>query len=620
MAEGLLTDDQRIDELLSRLSLEQKVGQVTMAERQWVTPADARRYGLGSVLSGGGSHPGDNSPADWVRMNGAFWDAMMDGADAPGIPILFGIDAVHGHNNVRGATVFPHNIGLGAAGSAELIGRIATITAREILATGVEWNFAPTLAVVQNPQWGRTYESFGSDPDRAAAFGKAYIEALQNEGVMGCVKHWVGDGGTRHGIDQGDTAVSWEELEQVHIAPYLPALAAGALSVMVSFNSWNGGKCHGSEFLVTTLLKERLGFDGIVVSDWDGIDYLSSDFDSAVMMAVNAGLDMFMVPERWPTFIETLTRQVERGNVSQARLDDAVRRVLRGKAALGLLDGVRPSERPDSNSRDFGSTGHRAVAREAVARSLVLLKNDNELLPLSPSQSVLVAGRSAHNLGHQCGGWTVSWQGDPGNDAVVGTTIFDAINASAAKVQLSVELDGAEADPELHDVAVVVVGETPYAEGFGDVRSTDDVIVQAGSMIDGLMKPLEPYGRSLRLRDLHPEDLATIERIKAAGVPVVTVLVSGRPLIVNDELDASDSFVAAWLPGSEGDGVADGLFGRQAFGGRLPMPWPDRIDPLSPDSTYVARFEEGYGLSLGHSGGDSVDSDRGLDYKSQVRK
>ena len=578
--------------LLEKMSLRQKIGQMTMAERLAAEPADVRRHGLGAILSGGGSHPGDNAPADWVRMNDAYWQAAAGEPDSPGIPILYGCDAVHGHNNVRGATIFPHNVGFGAAGNARLAGEAARVTAREMLDSGLDWNFAPTLAVVQDCRWGRTYESYGNDPQQVASYGRHYVEALQAEGIVGCVKHWAGDGGTRHGMDQGETTLAWEELERTHVAPYYPALEAGVMSLMVSFNSWNGEKCHGHRFLVTGLLKERLGFEGLVLSDWDGVNYLDEDYGTAVRRSVNAGLDMFMVPERWREFIDTLEAQVREGHVSGARIDDAVRRILRTKLRYGLFDMPRPSLRPGAGSGCTGSAAHREVARRAVRESLVLLKNEQGLLPLGPRQRILVAGRSAHDLGHQCGGWTRSWQGETGNDTVDGTSIWEGIRALAPHARLSAGGNGEDADPREHDAAVVVIGEKPYAEGHGDIRSGDHVVVEAGSTVNGLMNPLKPYARSLVLAETHPEDLACIRRIAERGVPVVVVLVSGRPLVIGSELAASAAFVAAWLPGTEGGGVADVLLGRADFRGRLPLPWPAATDPHGIPSLFPA----GYGL------------------------
>ena len=598
-----------VNGLLNRMTLQQKIGQMTMAERLTATPSDVKEYGLGAVLSGGGSHPGANAPEDWAQMNDAFWEAAVGDGAGLGIPILFGCDAVHGHNNVRGATIFPHNIGLGAAGDAQLVAEAARVTAREMLDCGLDWNFAPTLAVVQNCQWGRTYESFGNDPQRAAAFGRHYISALQQEGILGCAKHWVGDGGTTHGIDQGETTLAWEQLQATHMAPYRPAIDAGVMSVMVSFNSWNGDKCHGHRFLVTQTLKQALGFGGIVVSDWDGINYLHEDYRTAIRLSVNAGLDMFMVPERWREFIAGLEAEVRQGHVSSTRIDDAVRRILGAKLRCGLLDGPKPSQRPGAGTGCTGSPAHRQVARQAVRRSLVLLKNEQGVLPLQAGQRILVAGKNAHNLGRQCGGWTLSWQGETGNGAIVGTTIWEGIRALAPNAQLSLDGRGEEADRKRHDVALVVIGETSYAEGFGDIRAGDDLIVEAGSMVNGLMNPLTPYAQSLELADIHPEDLACIRRIAARGVPVVAVLVSGRPLVVNREMAASSAFVAAWLPGAEGRGVAEVLLGQADFAGRLPLPWPRDAQNAKDDPLFPA----GYGLKFTQN---VFDNAVGINYKN----
>ena len=587
---------------LGHMSLRQKIGQMTMAERLSAAPRDVKEYALGAVLAGGGSHPGGNSPRDWLEMNDRYWQAAVADEDALGVPILFGIDAVHGHNNVHGATIFPHNIGIGAAGDLELAALAARVTARELLATGLEWNFAPTLAVVGNSQWGRTYESFGADPKRVAEFGAQYVRALQSEGAMACVKHWAGDGGTQHGMDQGETTLNWEAFEATHVAPYYPALEAGAMSLMVSFNSWNGEKCHGNRFLVTEVLKERLGFEGIVVSDWDGVKYLDEDYGAAARKSVNAGLDMFMVPQDWRDFIETLVAQVEGGRVAMERIDDAVRRILRAKLRYGLFDAPRPAERTAAGAASFGSAAHRKVAKRAARQSLVLLKNDQAALPLAPGRRILVAGKNAHDLGHQCGGWTLSWQGESGNDAVRGTTIWEGIRAIAPNAELSADSSGADADPARHDVAIVVIGEKPYAEGFGDIRAGDAVIAETGSAVEGIVNPLGPYGQSLEHRLTHPEDLACIQRIAGKGIPVVTLLIAGRPLVVNAELAASAAFVAGWLPGSEGDGVAEVLFGRYGFTGRLPMPWPRCADAAT---AAPPLFPLGYGLHAPGSAGVS---------------
>jgi beta-glucosidase len=597
--------EKNVEDLLGRMTLAQKIGQMVQTERMAIEPDEVKAFHIGSILSGGGSCPGDNQVSDWVDMNDAYWMASMEADEEHlAIPILYGVDAIHGHNNVSGATIFPHNIGLGAARDPQLLKSIAQVTAKEILATGVDWTFAPTLAVARNNQWGRTYESYSEDPEIVFSYSGAFVDGLQadlgNDAVVACVKHWVGDGGTTEGIDQGDTRISESELERLHIKPYYPAIDNGVLTVMASFNSWNGDKCHGHKYLLSYVLKERMGFTGFIISDWDGIDYLSESYFEAVAHGTNAGIDMFMVSEHWRPFIDHLTHHVVQGTVPMSRIDDAVRRILRVKFAFGLFDKPRPSERPWSNDASYGSEAHREVAREAVRKSLVLLKNEDQVLPLAKDQRILVAGKNADNVGHQCGGFTVAWQGTSGNEFVVGgTSIWQGIQEMAPNAALSMSDKGEDADPSLHDVAVVVIGEKPYAEGMGDIRTGDDVIVQAGSQIKGLLKVLEPYGDSLVLANLHPEDLETITNITSRGVPVVTVMLSGRPLVTNHEIDASSAFVAAWLPGSEGQGVADVLFGETDFTGKLSFSWPKNDDktPNIGDRDYDPLFPYGHGLS-----------------------
>lgn len=595
----------KVEALLARMGLEQKIGQMIQTERMAVSPEEVKAFHLGSVLSGGGSAPGENRPADWVAMNDAYWAASTDEDEEHlPIPILYGVDAIHGHNNVRGATVFPHNIGLGAANDPDLIERIAAVTAREILATGVEWTFAPTLAVTRNHHWGRTYESFSEDPEIVAAYADRFVRGLQNDlgtdSVIACAKHWVGDGGTTHGIDQGETTLTLSELKSTHVAPYYRAIDAGVLTIMASFNSWNGDKCHGNKFLLTDLLKNKMGFNGFVISDWDGIDYLADDYREAVALCTNAGIDMFMVSEKWRSFIDHMRALVQDGTVPIERIDDAVRRILSVKIAYGLFDRPRPAERYWSIHDSFGSADHRAVAREAVRRSLVLLKNEDNLLPLDRNARILVTGKNAHNRGHQCGGFTVAWQGASGNDFIEGgTSVWEGIQELAPKAVLSEGGNGSDADPEHHDVAIVVIGETPYAEGMGDIRSGDHVIVEAGSQINGSLKVLEAYGNTLELASLHPEDLCTIENVAKKGIPVVAILISGRPLVVNKELALSSAFVAAWLPGSEGQGVADVIFGDYDFSGKLSFSWPASHDKgfNKGDEPYEPLFVCGFGLT-----------------------
>jgi beta-glucosidase len=574
----------KVDALVSKMTLDQKIGQMTQAERRFATPDDVRDYHLGSVLSGSGSSPGNNLPGDWVAMNDAYWAASMNGDEQHlAIPVLYGVDAIHGHNNVRGATLFPHNIGLGAANDIDLIRRIARVTAREVLATGVDWTFAPNLAVARNINWGRTYESFSENPDIVTSFASNIVDGLQGDlgtdSVMVSLKHWVGDGGATNGISQGETTLGRNELEQTHIKPFSSAVMAGACTVMASFTSWNGDKCHGHKYLLTDVLKNEMKFNGFIISDWDAIDYLSEDYHEAVALAVNAGIDMFMVPERWKEFIDHTRQHVQRGSISLRRIDDAVRRILTVKFAYGLFDKPRPSDRFWSNHECFGAPEHRELAREAVRKSLVMLKNHAALLPLHKDARILVAGKNAHNRGHQCGGFSIDWQGTCGNELIEGgTSIWEGIQQVAASAVLSTDESGKDADPDQHDVAVVVIGETPYAEGMGDVRSGEHLIVEAGSQIRGSMNVLSPYGTTLELAKLHPEDLETIKTIAEKGIPVVTVLISGRPLVVASELALSTAFVAAWLPGSEGQGIADVIFGDFDFQGKLSFSWPESDD------------------------------------------
>ncbi|MEM9920147.1 MAG: glycoside hydrolase family 3 protein [Bacteroidota bacterium] len=622
------TTQQRVESILQQMTLDQKIGQMTQTERMAISPEEVKAYHIGSVLSGGGSVPGDNKPADWIAMNDAYWAASMEADEHHmAIPIIYGVDAIHGHNNVIGATIFPHNIGLGAANDPELIERIAKVTAREILSTGVEWTFAPTLAVARNNQWGRTYESYAETPEIVQSYAGRFVRGIQGDlgtdSVVGCVKHWVGDGGTSYGIDQGDTDISDDEMSRIHIAPYYPAIAEGVLTVMASFNSWKGKKCHGHKYLLTDVLKNELGFEGFIISDWDGIDYLDYNYAETVALSVNAGIDMFMVSEKWRDFIAHLKAHVQSGRVPMERIDDAVRRILYVKIKYGLFEKPRPSERYWSKNPDFGTKANREVAREAVRKSLVLLKNENNILPLSKNARIIVAGKNADDCGHQCGGFTVAWQGvsdskqigrspEDGNvtmdynsaNAGVqkgtiegGTSIWDGIKAVAPNAILNI--NGSAADPEKHDVGIVVIGETPYAEGMGDIRDGDHTIAETSEKIEGFMKVLHPYGHSLVLNELHPEDLRAIHNITDKGIPAVVVLVSGRTLIIKKELEESAAFVAAWLPGSEGQGVADVLFGDYNFQGKLSFSWQKKRGEnyLMGDNPYDPLFPYGYGLT-----------------------
>ncbi len=631
----------KVSALLAKMTLDQKIGQILQPERQFITPEEVKKYHIGSVLSGGGSVPGENKPADWIAMNDAYWAASMEEDDEHlAIPLIYGVDAIHGNTNVLGAVVFPHNIGLGAAHDPDLLERVAATTAKEIAATGVEWTFAPTLAVARNDHWGRTYESYSEDPKIVAEYAPRFVKGLQGDfgedKVIACAKHWVGDGATLHGIDQGDMCITEAELRKIHVPPYKAAIDAGVLTVMVSLSSWDGVKCHGHHFLLTELLKKELGFQGFVISDWDGIDYLSEDYGEAVVMSLNAGMDMFMVTSKWREFIGHVKENVANGRIPMDRLDDAVRRILRVKYSFGMFEKPRPALRKLSlDHSSFGSREHREVAREAVRKSLVLLKNEGGILPLDKNARILVTGKNAHNRGHQCGGFTVAWQGvndktppegiaydqadhEKPRDAaenvapswgsliVGGTSVWEGIQAVAPNAVLS--NDGSDADPARHDLAIVVIGEVPYAEMLGDIRveglakglkigpgSTSDETLP-GENIPIMKKG--PYGTHLYLHQLHPEDLATIRNITSKGIPVVCVMICGRPLVITQELAESQAFVVAWFPGSEGQGVADVIFGDYPVQGKLGFSWPNYDDENwnVGDPGYNPLFPYGFGL------------------------
>lgn len=589
--------EQRVQALLAQMSVEEKVGQIIQAEIQFVTPEDIKKYHVGSVLNGGGSLPNKNkyaTPGEWLKMADAFYDASVDTSDgALAIPVIWGSDAVHGHNNVIGATLFPHNIGLGAAGNPELMRKIGEITALEMRVTGIDWTFAPTLAVVQNDRWGRTYESYSEDPEVVKAFAGQMVLGLQGEPgtrefldvnhVVATAKHFVGDGGTEHGDDQGNAKISEEELRDIHAAGYETALAAGVQTAMASFSAWNGEKLHGSKYLLTDVLKDRMGLDGLVVGDWNGHGQVPGCTNASCPAAVNAGLDLFMAIEDWKPLYENTLAQVKSGEIPMARLDDAVSRILRVKVRAGLFEKGRPSVRGVAGEDGvIGRAAHRAVARQAVRESLVLLKNKGNLLPLDPAKRILVAGDGADNIGKQTGGWTINWQGtgNQNSDFPGATSIFGGIDAAVTAAGGEAELSVDGSYDQKPDVAIVVFGETPYAEYQGDLDTLE----------------FEPGDK---------RSLALLKKLKAEGVPVVSVFLSGRPMWVNPELNASDAFVAAWLPGTEGAGVADVLLEQAEedaqfdFTGRLSFSWPktplqDVLNPHHDD--YDPLFPLGFGL------------------------
>lgn len=586
----------KITALMARMSLEQKVGQVVQGDIASITPADVRRYHLGSTFNGGNSDPGGkyNAPArDWLALADAFWEASTsDDPKLPRIPSIWGIDAVHGHSNIVGATLFPHNVGLGAMRDPALMKRIGEVTAIEMRVTGIDWTFAPTIAVVRDDRWGRTYEGFGERPEIAASYAGPLVEGLQGTlgdkdwlkgpHVIATAKHFLGDGGTAGGKDQGDAQMSEAELRDLFAPPYYAALKAGVQSVMASFSSWNGRKMTGNKSLLTDVLKERMGFDGFVVGDWNAHGQVEGCTNTACPQALNAGLDIYMAPDSWKGIWESTLAGVKAGTIPMSRLNDAVRRVLRVKFRAGVFEAPKPSARPYAGRYDLlAAPAHREVARQAVRESLVLLKNAGSVLPLKPGARILVAGDGADDIAKQAGGWTLSWQGTGVQPADFpnATSIWRGIEAQvkAARGTATLSRDGAFTGKP--DAAIVVFGENPYAEFQGD--KTDVAF------------------------DDPADNLATIKRLKAAGVPVVAVFLSGRPLWVNPYLNAADAFVAAWLPGSEGAGVADVLFGRAEFRGQLPYSWPKRSDqtPLNVgDPNYDPLFPYGYGLTTKDKG------------------
>ncbi|MFG2041539.1 glycoside hydrolase family 3 N-terminal domain-containing protein [Dactylosporangium sp. NPDC048998] len=557
---------QRVADLMSRMTLDEKLGQMTQAERGSATAADVTQYRLGSILSGGGSAPSPNTAASWADMT----DGLQRGALATPlkIPLLYGSDAVHGHNNVVGATLFPHNIGLGATRDPALAQQVGRITADEVRGTGVQWTFSPCVCVARNDRWGRTYESFGEKPELPVSMA-TIIDGYQGGGVLATAKHYVGDGGTTGGVDQGDTQLSEADLRAIHLPPFTEAVRRNVATVMISFSSWNGQKMHGHDYLINGVLKGELGFSGFVVSDWNGIDQIEGGAGftpSEVRRAINAGIDMVMVPTEWKSFITTLRGEVQAGRVTMARIDDAVRRILTKKFEYGLF------ERPFADRTLTGTVGnaaHRQVARQAVRESQVLLKNSG-VLPLAKSGRIFVAGKSADDIGLQSGGWSISWQGAAGN-ITPGTTILQGIRAAAPQATVTYNATGAGIDRS-YAAAVAVIGETPYAEGQGD---------RPGSL------------------GLDTTDLQTLATLKASGVPVVVVLVSGRPLDIAAQLPDWSALLAAWLPGTEGAGVADVLFGDYAPTGKLPVTWMQSASqqPINDGDGKPALFPYGFGLT-----------------------
>lgn len=579
--------DVRVDDLLGRMSLDEKLGQMTLVEKNGIRVEDISGMYIGGLLSGGGESPTINMPQQWSAMVHHFQEEALK--TPLGIPIIYGVDAVHGHNNVNGATIFPQQIGLGATRDPALLEQVGQVTAQEMIATGIYWDYSPVVAVVQDVRWGRTYESYSENPQVVSDLAVAYMHGLQGDhlgapgSVLATPKHFVGDGGTAWGssttqgyfLDQGVTDVDEATLRALFLPPYQAVVKAGAQSIMVSFSSWGGMKMHAQHYLLTDVLKGEMGFTGFLVSDWGGIDQIPGGYYNAVVTAINAGVDMNMVPTDYNHFLDTISEAVNKGDIPMARIDDAVRRILRVKFEMGLF------EHPfgdDSLIAQVGSAEHRAVARQAVSESLVLLKNDHDALPIGKdTPTIFVAGAHANNIGLQSGGWTMTWQGSVGA-ITPGTTILDAVKAAVSpNTKVYYDISGKFADtgdpnttpPQMADVGIVAVGELPYAEGVGD-------------------------SKDLALRQSY---IDVIDNVRARSKKLVVILISGRPIIITDQLPKSDAFVAAWLPGTEGAGISDVLFGDKPFRGKLSFTWPRSIEQV-PLAKALADplFPFGYGL------------------------
>ena len=571
-----------VDSLIQEMTIDEKIGQMTQVDQQFLNEiSDISKYGFGSLLSGGGSTPQVNEPKAWAEMYDLYQREALNSRLK--IPLLYGIDAVHGHNNVVGATIFPHNIGLGATRDAKLVESVARATALEVAATGIDWDFAPCLAVPNDFRWGRTYEGFSENTELVTELGNAAILGYQSaninnpNSVLACAKHFIGDGGTLFGtglngkIDRGNLAISEEELRKTHLPPFKKAVESGVATFMAAYNTWNDVRCHANKYLLTDILKDELGFKGFVVSDWAAIEMIPGDYKSDIIISINAGIDMVMVPgavkfgnESYEKFMRLFKESIEDGSIPMSRVDDAVKRILLIKKQSGLFD------RPFSDQQllsQIGSQKHREIAREAVRKSLVLLKNDDDLLPLPKNgKTIIVAGRGADNIGMQSGGWTISWQGEMENKTE-GTSVLEAIKSAVdPSVSVQYSKDGRNVEG---DVAVVVIGEEPYAEMEGDREDLS----------------------------LNKKDLDVIKHLKSKNIPVVVILFSGRPMIITNEIDQWDSLLAAWLPGTEGQGISDVLFGDYSPTGKLSFSWPKSIDQLPISMTDDHLFNFGDGLS-----------------------
>ena len=578
--------DMKVEQLVKMMTLEEKVGQMTQVDHRYLEKkSDIKKYFLGSLLSGGGSVPDTNNVRSWVRMYNEYQSFALE--TRLKIPIVYGIDAVHGHNNVLNATIFPHNIGLGCSNDEDLVRRISAATAREVQATGLDWTFAPCVAVAQDERWGRTYESFSEDPDIVTRLGNASIQGYQGSSldqsntILACAKHYVGDGNTIYGtgmhgkIDRGDVLLDEKELRSKYIKPFKEAIDNNVGSIMVSYNSWQSEKLHGHKYLIDEVLKKEMKFKGFVVSDWAAIDEIDKDYKKSIIQAVNAGIDMVMVPGQfiesansYIDFIELLKESIQDGSIKMSRIDDAVSRILNIKYSMGLFE--KPLKK-FNKVNDLGSDKNRAIARESVKKSVVLLKNNNILPIKNNTQNILVAGEHADNIGYQCGGWSIWWQGGSGK-ITKGTSILDGIKSHTRKnINLNYSKSG-DVDKNT-DLIIVAIGEKPYAEMNGDRESLD----------------------------LSKDDIELVNKLSKSGKPIVMILISGRPMILEPILDKCDAILAAWLPGSEGAGISDVLFGDYSPTAKLSFTWPKNMKQIPinfGDTNYDPLYRFGHGLTF----------------------
>ena len=557
-----------VEAVLNRLTLEEKIGQMLQAEEKYITPDQVKSYNIGSILNGGGSHPHHytDGPEVWFNMVKSYQEAALDSSS--GIPLLYGTDAVHGHNNVYGATIFPHNINLGMMNDPDLVRQVAEATAHEMLATGIPWNFAPAVSVARDIRWGRTYEAFSEDPRIHEGLVTAMIQGMQDAGVVATAKHFVADGGTYLGLDQGDARLTESDVREVHLPPFIEAIDAGVLTIMVSYSSLNGEKMHGSHKWLTEVLKEELGFEGLVLSDWNATFQLEGNFQTQLVTSVNAGVDMLMLPQDWQAAHGELLQAVRQGRISEARIDDAVRRILRVKAMQGLFDDPFIQRDPENY---FATDTHIALARDVASRSMVLLKND-DVLPLSGHETIYLTGPAHDHVGYLSGGWTTHWQGNTNPRLGSGTSILEAVQGHLEAQDGRVVSSVGDAD-----VVVVVFTEIPYSEGHGDTPRP--------SLFHGLAHPdnQQAYQEALDA--------------KAAGKTVIGVIVSGRPLLLENTLETFDALIAAFLPGTEGGpALADLLYGQTVFSAQLSFAWPATLDYFD-DPSQLILYPFGHGLT-----------------------